>query len=72
MNHLVGEKVAIVTHRPQTTRNRITGILTADNYQIVFLDTPGLNQDEIPELTYGEGIQSHYQGQSLKLSKHFK
>ncbi|MFP4084669.1 MAG: GTPase Era [Desulfonatronovibrio sp.] len=44
MNNLVGEKVAIVTPRPQTTRNRITGILTADNCQIVFLDTPGINQ----------------------------
>lgn len=44
MNQLVGEKVAIVTPRPQTTRNRITGILTANNYQVVFLDTPGINK----------------------------
>lgn len=44
MNTLVGEKVAIVTPRPQTTRNRITGILTDKNYQIVFLDTPGINK----------------------------
>lgn len=44
MNTLVGEKVAIVTPRPQTTRNRITGILTKDDCQIVFLDTPGINR----------------------------
>jgi GTPase len=44
MNTLVGEKVAIVTPRPQTTRNRITGILTDKNYQILFLDTPGINK----------------------------
>ncbi|WP_279614507.1 GTPase Era [Desulfonatronovibrio hydrogenovorans] len=44
MNTLVGEKVAIVTPRPQTTRNRITGILTGDHFQVVFLDTPGINR----------------------------
>ncbi len=44
MNRLVGEKVAIVTPRPQTTRNRITGILTGKDFQIVFLDTPGINK----------------------------
>ena len=44
MNHLVGEKIAIVTNRPQTTRNKITSILTQESYQIVFIDTPGLHQ----------------------------
>ncbi len=43
MNALVGEKVAIVSPRSQTTRNRIMGILTGDDYQVVFLDTPGLH-----------------------------
>ena len=43
MNAMVGEKVAIVSNRPQTTRNRIMGISTQDNSQIVFLDTPGLH-----------------------------
>lgn len=42
LNTLVGEKVAIVTPRPQTTRNRIMGICEVENGQIVFLDTPGI------------------------------
>ena len=41
INVLVGEKVAIVSPKPQTTRDRILGILTTSNYQIVFEDTPG-------------------------------
>ena len=41
INVIVGEKVAIVSPKPQTTRDRILGILTTDNYQIVFEDTPG-------------------------------
>jgi GTP-binding protein Era len=44
LNRLLGEKVAIVSPRPQTTRNRITGIKTTDRSQIVFLDTPGIHQ----------------------------
>ena len=43
MNAFVGEKVAIVSNRPQTTRNRIMGVMTRPDYQIVFLDTPGLH-----------------------------
>lgn len=43
LNHLLGEKVAIVSPRPQTTRNRITGIKTTATSQIVFLDTPGIH-----------------------------
>ena len=42
VNVLVGEKVAIVSPKPQTTRNRILGVLTRENYQIAFADTPGL------------------------------
>lgn len=43
LNQILGEKVAIVSKRPQTTRNRITGILTENEDQFVFLDTPGLH-----------------------------
>jgi len=43
MNLFVGEKVAIVSNKPQTTRNKIRSILTGDGYQIVFIDTPGLH-----------------------------
>lgn len=42
LNALVGEKVAIVTPRPQTTRNRVIGVSEVENGQIVFLDTPGI------------------------------
>ena len=43
-NYLVGEKIAIVSNKPQTTRNRICGILTRDNLQFVFVDTPGYHK----------------------------
>lgn len=43
LNQILGEKIAIVSKRPQTTRNRITGILTEGEDQFVFLDTPGLH-----------------------------
>ena len=43
-NHLVGEKIAIVSNKPQTTRNRICGILTQGNTQFVFVDTPGFHK----------------------------
>ena len=43
INHLVGQKVAIVTSKPQTTRNRIQGIVTREEAQIVLVDTPGIH-----------------------------
>lgn len=46
INAFVGEKVAIVTRRPQTTRNKITGIVNGDGYQAVFIDTPGLHNSQ--------------------------
>ncbi len=44
LNHLLGEKVAIISEKPQTTRTRIKGILTTEDYQMVFLDTPGIHK----------------------------
>ena len=42
MNHLIGQKIAITSRKPQTTRNRIETVLTTEEGQIVFLDTPGM------------------------------
>ncbi|TVQ98494.1 MAG: GTPase Era [Desulfovibrionales bacterium] len=44
LNAMLGQKVSIVSPKPQTTRNQVTGILTRDNLQVVFLDTPGLHR----------------------------
>lgn len=44
LNSIVGEKIAIVSDKPQTTRNRITGIMTRGDVQLVFLDTPGIHR----------------------------
>ena len=44
INYLVGEKIAIVSNKPQTTRNRICGIVTRENTQFVFVDTPGYHR----------------------------
>lgn len=48
MNYLLGQKISIVTHKPQTTRNRILGVVNGDDYQIVLLDTPGLHKARQP------------------------
>ncbi|MBR3129977.1 MAG: GTPase Era [Clostridia bacterium] len=54
INRLVGQKIAIVTDRAQTTRNRITGVLTRKDYQMIFLDTPGMTK---PKSKLGEYMQ---------------
>ncbi len=51
MNRMIGEKIAIVSARPQTTRSRIMGVLTGDDTQMVFLDTPGIHD---PRTKLGE------------------
>jgi len=43
LNRFIGEKVAIVSNKPQTTRNKIQGILSGEDYQIIFIDTPGIH-----------------------------
>jgi GTP-binding protein Era len=53
MNAIVGEKVAIVSDKPQTTRDRIAGIFTTDRFQMVFLDTPGVL---IPQDRFNEAL----------------
>jgi len=45
MNALVGERMSIITNKPQTTRHRIIGIVSGDDYQVVFSDTPGIIRD---------------------------
>lgn len=51
MNYMCGKKISIVTDKPQTTRTRIIGVLTKDETQLVFLDTPGLHK---PKTGLGE------------------
>lgn len=59
MNALVGEKIAIVSSRPQTTRSRIMGVLTRDDWQMVFLDTPGIHR---PRTKLGEYMMDSVRG----------
>ncbi|MBP1999172.1 GTP-binding protein Era [Paenibacillus shirakamiensis] len=44
MNHVIGQKIAIMSDKPQTTRNKIHGVYTTQDMQIVFLDTPGIHK----------------------------
>ncbi|ANS75155.1 GTPase Era [Paenibacillus yonginensis] len=44
MNHIIGQKIAIMSDKPQTTRNKIHGVYTSNDMQIIFLDTPGIHK----------------------------
>jgi len=48
LNAIIGERIAITTHKPQTTRNRIMGIKNIENGQLIFLDTPGIHKATTP------------------------
>lgn len=50
MNQIVGEKISIISRKPQTTRHRIHGIYTTENTQFVFVDTPGIHWQEVRHL----------------------
>lgn len=56
MNRIVGEKLAIISDKPQTTRNKIQTVLSTDNYQLVILDTPGIHKpkNKLGEYMVGE------------------
>lgn len=44
LNHVIGQKIAIMSDKPQTTRNKVQGVLTTDDSQIIFIDTPGIHK----------------------------
>ena len=44
LNRVIGQKIAIMSDKPQTTRNKVQGVLTTDQQQIIFIDTPGINE----------------------------
>ena len=68
VNKLVGQKISIVSPKPQTTRNVVTGILNGTNYQVVFLDTPGIHKVKNSLDAYMEkSIQKSLEGIDLIL-----
>ena len=58
LNHVMGQKIAIMSDKAQTTRNKIMGIYTTDKEQIVFIDTPGIHK---PKTALGDFmVESHF------------
>ena len=64
MNHLIGQKIAITSKKPQTTRNRIQTVYTCEKGQIVFLDTPGIHK---AKNKLGEYMVASWQSRSALL-----
>jgi len=62
MNAMLGEKLSIITNKPQTTRHRILGLLNGENYQLVFSDTPGFIQQPSYKMqeALNQAVQSSY------------
>lgn len=60
LNALIGEKVSIVSDRPQTTRKNILGIVSKDDFQVMFLDTPGIHKpkDDLGEHMVKDAISA--------------
>lgn len=56
LNHIIGQKIAIMSDKPQTTRNKIQGVYTADDVQIIFIDTPGIHKPKHKLGEYMTGI----------------
>ena len=44
LNRVIGQKIAIMSDKPQTTRNKVQGVLTTDDSQLIFIDTPGIHK----------------------------
>ena len=59
MNHLIGQKIAITSNKPQTTRNRIQTVLTMEEGQIVFVDTPGIHKAKNKLGSYMVNVAEH-------------
>ena len=64
MNNVVGEKIAIMSDKPQTTRNTIQAVYTDEECQIVFLDTPGIHKpkNKLGEFTKSLGLRPEGEG----------
>ena len=56
MNQLIGQKIAITSNKPQTTRNRIQTVLTTEEGQIVFVDTPGIHKVRLTKWLWCSGL----------------
>ena len=60
LNRVIGQKIAIMSDKPQTTRNKIQGVLTVNDTQMVFIDTPGIHKPKHKlRRFYDEGCTKH-------------